>query len=281
MIVFLNGKFEEARKAKVSVFDHGFLYADGVYETLRTYGGKVWQIEEHVKRLRNSAGMIGLPLPWSLKQMGDWIKQTVRRNGFNESRIRVTVTRGENGFDFGPAIKPTICIQVRKFVKQPAEIYRRGASVVTFRAERLLPEAKTLSLLPMVLAHRFMKKKKAYEALLVDHKGFVREGTMTNFLMVKGGVLVTPGAGVLAGTTRDAVLAVARRLGVKIRMRDVKLKELYEADELFLTNAPRGIIPVRSVDGKKISKSCPGEMTKMLSASFKKKIEAFVAGGRV
>ncbi len=280
MIVFLNGKFFDSKQAKVSAFDHGFLYADGVYETLRTYGGRVWQSGEHLKRLRNSAGMIGLSLPWSLKQIEAWINGTVVKNGFKESRIRVTVTRGENGFDFGPAKKPTICIQVQKLIEQPASVYKRGVKVVSFEGERLLPEAKTLNLLPMVLAQQFMLKKKAYEALFVDAKGrggeraLVREGTVTNVFMVKNGVLMTPGKNILAGTTRDAVLKVARRLGLQMKVGDIQLRDLYEADEVFLTNAPRGIVPVCQVDGKKIGErsgtngGCPGKITKKLIKAF-------------
>lgn len=281
MVVFLNGKFVDARKAAVSVFDHGFLYADGVYETLRTYGGFVWQIEEHLRRLRRSAEMIGIRLPWSGEKLAGWIRQTVKRNGFTESRIRITVTRGSNGFDFGPADKPTLCIQVQRLQVQPAKVYREGAAVVTFDAQRILPEAKTLNLLPMVLAQRSMKTKNADEALLVyssaGGRGTVKEGTVTNFFMVRRGFLVTPAAGVLAGTTRDAVVKLARRLGIPVRMRDVKLAELYEADEVFLTNAPRGIIPVRSIDGEKIGKSCPGPLTKRLTGAFKAKILEFIA----
>ncbi len=266
----------DARKAQVSVFDHGFLYGDGVYETLRTYGGFVWQPLEHLRRLKKSAGMLGIKLPWSLKKMEEWIDGTVAKNGFKESRIRLTVTRGENGFDFGNAKKPTICIQVQKLAAQPGGVYKRGVEVVSFRGERILPEAKTLNLLPMVLAQRYMKKKKAYEALLVDGKDFVREGTVTNVFAVFGGILVTPGKGILAGTTRDALIKLARRLRIKTEVRDMKLSEIYKADEVFITNAPRGIVPVRSIDGKKIGSGVlgqvPGPVTKMLMKAFEEKI---------
>lgn len=280
MVVFFNGKYVDADRAAVSVFDHGFLYADGVYETLRTYGGFVWQIEEHMRRLRRSAQMIGIRLPWSAEKLSVWIRETVRKNGYDESRIRVTVTRGKNGFDFGPAQHPTLLVQVQRLRPEPGKIYREGAAVVTFNARRFLPEAKTLNLLPMVLAQSYMKREKAYEALLVDAKkksGAVKEGTVTNFCMVRKGVLVTPGADVLAGTTRDAVITLARRMGIPVRLREVKLSELYEADEMFLTNAPRGIVPVRRIDGRKMGKSCPGQVTKALMQAFKLKIRRFIA----
>lgn len=276
MKVFLNGKFVVARKAKISVFDHGFLYGDGVYETLRTYGGKVWQIPLHLRRLQKSAAMIGIRLPWSLSQLRDWILLTVKKNGFRESRIRLTVTRGENGFDFGAAQKPSLCIQVQKLIAPKAGQYADGVDVVTFHAERFLSGAKTLNLLPMAMGIRFMNTRRAYEALFVDAHGFVREGTVTTVFAVRGGVLMTPGKNVLPGTTRDVVLDLARRLGVKVRVADIPLKDLYGADEVFITNAPRGIVPVRTVDGRKVGKGCPGPVTSLLSKAFREKIRRFV-----
>lgn len=164
---------------------------------------------------------------------------------------------------------------------QPSDVYKRGVKTVSFYGERILPEAKSLNLLPMVLGQRFMRKKKAYEALFVDAKGCVREGTVTNVFAVFGEVLVTPGKGILAGTTRDVLIKLARRLGVKVQVRDIKLKEIYEADEVFVTNAPRGIVPVQSVDGKKIGRSAPGPVTIMLSKAFREKIRRFVDQQRV
>lgn len=274
MIVFVNGRFVDRKDAKVSVFDHGFLYADGVYETLRTYGGKIWQMDEHLKRLLRSAELIGLDIPWSLKQMGSWIVQTVKKNGFGESRIRMTVTRGENGFDFGKAKKPTICIQVQKLQSQPVRVYSQGVRAVSFCVERTLPEAKTLNFLSMVMAQRFMLKQKAYEAILVNHQGCVTEGTVTNVFMVRNGVLITPRKGVLAGTTRDVILKIARKMKVKIELRDIKLAEMYRADEIFISNAPRGIVPVVQLDGRKIGTVGSGKVTRGLMAAFGEFIQA-------
>jgi len=266
----------EEKDAKVSVFDHGFLYADGVYETLRTYGGKVWQIDEHLKRLIRSAVFIGLDIPWSLRQMGSWILQTVKNNGFGESRIRMTVTRGENGFDFGKAKKPTICIQVQKLEPQPARVYSQGVRAVSFCVERTLPEAKTLNLLPMAMAQRFMLKQMAYEALLVNHHGCVTEGTVTNVFMVKNRVLVTPNRGMLAGTTRDVILKIARKLKVKVELRDIKLPEMYRADEIFISNAPRGIVPVVRLDGNVIGAGRCGKETRGLMVTFEEYVQSLI-----
>lgn len=276
MIVFVNGRFADRKDAKVSTFDHGFLYADGVYETLRTYDGKVWQTDEHLCRLLRSAEMIGLDIPWSLKQMGSWIVQTVRKNGFEESRIRMTVTRGQNNFDFGKAKKPTICIQVQKLKPQPARIYSQGVPAVSYCVERTLPEAKTLNLLPMAMAQRFMLKHKAYEALMVNGRGCVTEGTVMNVFMVKDGVLVTPNRGMLAGTTRDVILKIARKMRLKVDLCDIKLTEMYRADEIFISNAPRGIVPVVRLDGKKIGTGRCGPVTRGLMKAFDEYVQALI-----
>ena len=257
----------------MSVFDNGFLYGDGVYETLRTYDGRIWQIDEHLKRLGKSCKLVGIRLPWSFKQIGEWVEKTVQLNGFgngresekaeadSEARIRITVTRGENGFDFGPGEKPTIFVQVQRLVPQPEKFYEKGVAVVTFKAQRYLPEVKSISLLPMVMGSRLAQQKKVYEAVFVDAADYVLEGTITNIFMVENGVLLSPKKNVLAGTTRDFLMKIAKKNGIKALLADFKLKDLYAADEVFITNAPRGIIPVVKIDGRKIGNGRPGAVT--------------------
>lgn len=264
MFVCLNGKFLKAHEAKISVLDHGFLYGDGVYETLRTCNGKIWQLKEHLKRLERSAAMIGLCPPVAVGTIGKWTEQLVRKNGFAESRIRITLTRGANGFDFTSLKKPTLLIQAEELVPQPPGVYKKGVKVVTIHIERTVPAMKSISLLPMVVARQ--KMGKAYEALLVDHKGYVREGTITNVFMVKNGVLWTPAKHILHGTTRDYLLKLVRKERMKIRVQDFTLRKLLNAEEVFLTNAPRGIIPVRQVDTHQYGK--PGPVTQHLMKIF-------------
>jgi len=251
-IVFINGRFVDEKNAVVSVNDHGFLYGDGVYETLRTFNGKVWQAGEHLKRMRRSAKMTGLHIPWKDSELKKWIEETVKRNGFDESRIRVTVTRGVNNYAFSTCGEPTLVIQVKKLVPEP--VAAKGVKIVTIKMNRILPEAKSISLLPMILARRLADSKKAYECVFVDADGYVLEGSITNVFVVKNGVLMTPSEGVLPGTTRDFVLKLAKKRGIKTLMRKIKYGELVKADEVFVTNAPRGIVPVREVDGVEIGK---------------------------
>lgn len=269
MFVLLNGKFEDAGKARVSVADNGFLYGDGVYETLRTYGGKIWQVEVHLKRLRSSAEMLKIAVPWPDAKIVSWLKKLCRMNGFKETRIRISVTRGVNGMDFGGSKKPTILIQAVELKEVSSSDKKNGVDAVTVRFQRLLPEAKTISLLPMILARQSADKAKAYEALFVDGKGFVLEGTVTNVFMVKNGKVFTPGKDVLPGTTAEALMKALKSCGVAVVKRGIKLSELKKADEVFLTNAPRGIIPVRKVDGGKIGAGKPGAMTAKITGIFK------------
>jgi D-amino acid aminotransferase len=268
MVVCLNGKLVKEKDARVSVFDHGFLYGDGVYETLRTYGGKVWQLREHLKRLRGSAAALKIAVPWSDGQVSNWLEALLEKNGFRESRIRISVSRGENGFDFVGSKKPTIVITAQKLVGEPAEVYTKGVSLISLPWQRFLPTAKTTSLLPMILAQPLLKEKKAYEGIFLDEKKNVLEGTMTNVTAVFGGVLVAPKDGVLPGETQKTVLQLARKNGLKVKWGKLSLKKLLQADEVFITSTVRGIMPVRMVDGKKIWGSCPGTTTKFLMGVF-------------
>lgn len=258
MFVCLNGKFLKAREAKVSIFDHGFLYGDGVYETLRTYGGKVWQIQEHLKRLERSGKRVELDLPISLEVLEKWVRKLVEKNGFQESRIRVTLTRGIS--------KPTLLIQSEKLHLQPESVYKNGIKTMMVYVERVAPEVKSISMLPMIIAQQCMKHSGAYEGLLIDNKRYVREGTITNVFMVKNGVIFTPKSRILKGTTRNCIIKIARKMKMRLRVEDFTVRKLKNADELFLTNALRGIIPVRRVDDHIYGR--PGPVTKQLMRTF-------------
>lgn len=263
MMVYLNGKFLNARDAKISVFDPGFLYGDGIFETMRTYQGKIWQMQEHLERLYESAKMRGWKLSWSPDKLYAVIEKTLRKNKFSESRIRITITPGVK--------QPTLFIWVQPLEKLPAAAYERGVSVITFPLERPFPQMKTTSLQPLLIARSEMAKKRAFEALLINHRGNITEGTWTNVFMVKRKMVITPRLGVLLGTTRGTVLKIAKPL-FRIQLRDITRRELMNADECFLTNAPKGIIPVVRVDGEKIGTGRVGPVTKNLQKEFEKKV---------
>jgi branched-chain amino acid aminotransferase len=272
MFVLLNGKFIEGGEAKISVMDNGLLYGDGVYETLRTYGGKIWQVDEHLRRLRSSATMLKIGVPWDDRKLVSWLKRLCSLNGFGESRIRITVTRGINGMDFSGSKKPTILIQAVELKSVPRSAKMGGVKVITVNFKRLLPEAKTISLLPMILARQAIDKAKVYEAVFVDEGGHVLEGTVTNVFIVKKGIVYTPGKHVLPGTTAKALIKAVSAEGIRVVRKDIGLAGFMSADEVFLTNAPRGIVPVAEINGKKVDGGKPGKLTRRLMAVFEEYI---------
>lgn len=264
MIVYIDGKFVKAKSAKISVFDPAFLYGDGIFETLRTCNGKIWQMQEHLERLYESAHMRGWKLPWKAKRLAELIEKTLQKNNFKESRIRVTISPGLK--------QPTLFIWVQPLEKIPETIYKKGVSAITFPLERPFPQMKTTSMQPLIIARAEMMAKKAFDALLINRKRNVTEGTWANIFIVKKKLLITPRLGVLLGTTRSTILKIARKL-FRIKQRDITRRELINADECFLTNAPKGIIPVVRIDGEKIGTGHPGPITKHLIQEFEKKIK--------
>lgn len=266
MIVYLNGKFANAREARLSAFDAGFLYGDGIFETLRTYNGKIWQMKEHLERLLESAHMRGWKLPWKPEELSQIIQKTLDKNDFKESRIRVTITPGVK--------QPTLFVWVQPLEKMSPDVYKKGVTTITFPLERPFPQMKTTSMQPLIVARTEMMNKKAFEALLINRKGCITEGTWTNVFMVRKKRIITPRLGVLLGTTRSVVLNIARKL-FRIKQRDITRRELMNADECFLTNSPKGIIPLVRIDGEKIGTGRPGPITKHLMQEFEKKIKKF------
>lgn len=267
MVVFLNGKFVSESQAKISPFDHGFLYGDGIYETLRTYNGVVWHLEAHLDRLYQSAALIHLKLPWVQRRVIGWIEEVARRNmrSRRELRIRVTVSRGVNQYNFGTSKKPTIFISTQILVPEKRAVYSRGVSVITVPLERILSQAKTISLLPFILAQQACAREGAYEAFFLNRNGCVTEGSVTNVFIVKRRVLLTPKDDILYGTTRTVVLEIA---DMPFKERAISLRELYTADECFITNAVKGVVPVVRIDGKKIGNGKVGVFTQKIMKAF-------------
>lgn len=272
MIVCLNGQFVSEKEAKVSVFDHGFLYGDGIYETLRTYKGKVFQLDRHLERLRHSAEVLKIVLPWDKGQIAEWIQKTIEQNGHKESRVRVTVTRGLSislGAEFDPSTvsETTICIAAYHLNSWTPDEPLSEVKTVTFDGERVYPEVKSLNMLTNVMARFKAKEYDAYDALLVNRDGEVTEGAGTNFFLVKNGKLIAPDKNILMGTTRKVVLDLAKDI-VEVALRNVKKEEVYGAEELFLTNALKGMLLVSHVDGKMIGDGS-GKVTKIFYEKFK------------
>jgi branched-chain amino acid aminotransferase len=277
--VWINGKLYAKEDAKVSVYDHGLLYGDGVFEGLRSYGGKVFRLEEHLKRLWNSAKAILLEIPMSAEAVGRAINDTLAANGIKDGYIRLVVTRGAGtlGLDPNRTSDPQIIIITDHIAVYPEELYREGLEIITASTLRNHPQAlnpriKSLNYLNNILAKIECMQADCMEALMLNHKGEVAECTADNIFLVRDGVLLTPptSAGVLEGITRQAVIDLAREAGYEVREVSLTRHDVYIADECFLTGTAVEVIAVVKVDSRKIGAGTPGPITRDLKERFYK-----------
>lgn len=251
--VCLDGQLVAEDQARISVFDDLFLGGVGVYETLRTYGGKIWQTERHLRRLANSAARLGIKTPFASEEVAVFLTRTVKANAFAESRIRITLSGG-CGLLYGGGGRPRLVIIVTE-LKTKGEISPAQLDLYVYRGERVLPAIKSCNLLLSKSARRAVGKAGADEALLVDHRGRITEAAFSNVFFVADGELITPPERlVLPGVTREVILEVARGEGIKVAEKPLYLRDLPEMAECFLTNTVRGVAPVRAIweeNGKK------------------------------
>jgi branched-chain amino acid aminotransferase len=277
MIIYYNGKFVDKEEAKVSVFDHGFLYGDGVFEGIRAYNSRVFKLKEHIDRLYESANAILLDIEVSRREMMDIVVETVRKNGLTDAYIRLVVSRGVGDLGLDPRKCPKseiICI-AGSISMYPESMYQNGMEIVTAATRRnssdaLSPRIKSLNYLNNILAKIEANRAGVMEALLLNQEGYVAEATGDNVFIVKDGVLITPTiyAGILKGITRDTVLELAQRDGVPTREELFNLVDVYSADECFLTGTGAELIPVIAVDSRTIGDGKPGPVFKKLLAAF-------------
>lgn len=285
MWVYLNDKFVPQEEAVVSVFDHGFLYGDGVYETLRAYRGRVFKLADHLARLERSASRIQLRLPAGLERLADLVRETLLRNQLQEAYLRITVSRGAGEIGLDPALckTQTLVIIAKPFQPYPQSIYTEGVPVIVAKTRRNLPEAlppqvKSLNFLNNILAKMEAKAAGAHEALMLNHRGDVTEGTTSNVFVVQAGRLRTPSVecGILDGITRELVLQLALELGIPSEEARLSMADLLRAEECFLTNTTQEVLPVTRVDGQLIGDGRPGVLTRRIHASFRTCLERFL-----
>ncbi|OGH59194.1 MAG: branched-chain-amino-acid transaminase [Candidatus Lindowbacteria bacterium RIFCSPLOWO2_12_FULL_62_27] len=276
--IFLNGKWVDHDQAVVSVFDHGLLYGDGVFEGIRSYGGKIFRLTEHVERLYDSAKAIRLTIPYDPRQMSDHIKSSVRTNGLKDGYIRAVVTRGAGdlGLDPDKCQTPTVFIIADSITLYPKQFYDEGLSIVTVPTRRNVPEAlnpriKSLNYLNNILAKIEGKLSGCVEALMLTDSGFVCECTGDNIFCLRQNVLLTPPVylGALKGITRGVVMDLAAARGLTVQETPFTRHELFTADEVFLTGTAAEIVPVTRLDGRVIGSGRPGPQTRALTAAFR------------
>lgn len=275
--IFITGKLLPKEDAKISVYDHGLLYGDGVFEGLRSYSGKVFRLEQHVERLFNSAKAIWLTIPMSPAEMSKAINDTVQANDIVDGYVRVVVTRGAGslGLDPNKCSNPQVIIIADVISLYPPEFYQQGLAIVTVSVMRthpaaLNPRIKSLNYLNNILAKIEGLQAGCIEALMLNHKGEIAECTGDNIFLVRKGVLYTPpiDAGILEGVTRDAVIELAQKSGIEVREIPLTKHDVYIADEVFLTGSAAEVIPVVKVDSRSIGTGKPGPMTLDLSKKF-------------
>lgn len=275
--VWIDGAYYDRDTAKVSVFDHGLLYGDGVFEGIRVYDGKIFRLREHLERLYDSAKAIALAIPMPIEELARVTKEAVARSGIADAYLRHIVTRGVGDLGLDPRKSPraSVILIVDTIKLFPAEKLAEGIVVVTAgtpipQRESLSPRVKSLNYLPHIMAKLEGIHAGADEVLMLDANGSVAEGSGQNIFMVKRGVLYTPppSAGILKGVTRDAVIEIAPSLGLTVREEMLNRYDFYTADEAFFTGTASEIVPIRMIDGREIGTERPGQHTRRLQAAF-------------
>ncbi|MFO0964294.1 MAG: branched-chain-amino-acid transaminase [Gemmataceae bacterium] len=277
--IYINGKLYDKQDAKISVYDHGLLYGDGVFEGIRVYEGNIFRLKKHVDRLFDSAKAIHLEIPLSKGQMAEAIRSTVDANKKKNGYVRPIVTRGAGtlGLDPRKTSDPQVIVIVDDIALYPQELYDSGLDIITVATIRnhpaaLNPRIKSLNYLNNIMAKIEGIQGGCLEALMLNHKGEIAECTGDNIFLIKNSVLMTPSidAGVLEGITRDAVIELARKAGIEVREMALTRHDVFVADECFLTGTAAEVIPVVRCDSRVIGGGKPGPITKKLREAYQK-----------
>src|SRR6266403_398543 len=276
--IYIDGSFYDQGEAKISVFDHGLLYGDGVFEGIRFYNDRVFRLDEHVDRLWSSAKSIALEVPMSKSELIAATLETIRQNDLHDGYVRLIVTRGVGSLGLSPdsCRRPSIIIIAATIALYPEELYHKGLTMVTCSTRRtppaaLSPRVKSLNYLSNVLAKLEAQNAGAGEGLMLNEQGYVAECTGDNIFIVKKGEIFTPhlNSGILAGVTRAVVFELAEKLGIRALERELIRHDIYTADECFLTGTAAEVIPAVQLDRRLIGNGQPGPVTLKLIESFR------------
>lgn len=277
MFIYLDGRYVSEEEAKVSVFDHGLLYGDGVFEGIRAYNGKIFRLDEHLARLYDSAKTIDLTVPIPKEEMAEVIKETLRRNDLKDAYIRPIVTRGKGdlGLDPRKCEKPTVIVIAVTWGAMYGDLYEKGLRAVCVSVRRTPPESmppnvKSLNYLNNILAKIEANYVGVDEAIFFDINGNISEGSGDNVFIVKDGAIITPPTlNNLRGITRQVVLEIAQSMGIGLVERNLGYFDLYAADEVFVTGTAAEVAPIREIDGRIIGNGKPGPITRQLMEAFR------------
>ena len=281
--IWLDGSIVDESEAKISVFDHGILYGDGIFEGIRFYEGRVFRLTEHIERLFLSAKAILLKLPWTVEEVCEYTLDTIRANGLKDGYIRLVITRGVGDLGLNPYLceVPSMFIIASGITLYPDELYENGLEVVTCSTRRptpasLSPQVKSLNYLNNVMAKVEALKAGAKEGLMLNEQGYVAECTGDNVFIVKKGEVITPPVsdGSLDGITRQVIFDLCRELGISIREASLTRYDIYTADESFLTGTAAETIPMVMLDEREIGNGRPGELSLKLIHAFRKLVRS-------
>lgn len=281
-VIYLDGSFVTKEDAKISVYDHGFLYGDGIFEGIRIYNGNIFKCKEHLDRLYDSAKSIMLQIPLTYNEMQEALVETVRRNDMRDGYIRLVVSRGAGDLGVDPRRSPkaSIIIIVEKLSIYSEDMYRNGLKTISVSQRRNIPDAlnpkiKSLNYLNNVLVKIQANLADVGEAIMLNAQGYVAEGSADNIFIVKNGVVYTPPCyvGALEGITRLAIIQICERIGLRLKEEPFTLHDVYVADEVFFTGTAAEVIAVREVDGRTIGAGKAGEITLRLLEEFRSVVE--------
>ncbi len=283
LLVYIDGEYYPKSQAKISVYDHGLLYGDGVFEGIRAYNGIVFKLKEHIDRLYRSAHTIMLQIPISKEDMINIVLETLRKNNLKDAYIRLVITRGIGDLGLNPkkCVKPTIIVITDTIALHKSEAKEKGVTAMLSWVKRdpvdaTTHEIKSLNYLNSILAKIEANINEVDEAICLDKNGFVCEGVAENIFIVKNGNLFTPPSytGALPGITADAVIKLARKLGYEVTEKNITPYELFNADEVFFTGTAAEIVPVREINKRQIGKGNPGPVTRKLMEEFSKLVRS-------